>query len=37
MKRLRVWNYKSVFLDGTIPGSDSLIKKRQNCKLCSGD
>lgn len=37
MKRLRVWNYKSVFLDGTIPGSDSLIEARQDCKLCQAD
>jgi molybdopterin/thiamine biosynthesis adenylyltransferase len=37
MKRLRVWNYKSIFLDGTIPGSDSLIEARQDCKLCHSD
>jgi molybdopterin/thiamine biosynthesis adenylyltransferase len=37
MKRLRVWNYKSVFLDGTIPGSDSLIEARKECKLCQAE
>jgi molybdopterin-synthase adenylyltransferase len=37
MKRLRVWNYKSVFLDGTIPGSDWLIDIRKECKLCHSD
>jgi molybdopterin/thiamine biosynthesis adenylyltransferase len=34
MKRLRTWNFKSCYLDGTIPGSDSMIEKRRNCKLC---
>ena len=34
MKRLRTWNFKSCYLDGTIPGSDSIIEKRINCKLC---
>jgi molybdopterin/thiamine biosynthesis adenylyltransferase len=34
MKRLRTWNFKSCYLDGTIPGSDSMIEKRGNCKLC---
>jgi molybdopterin/thiamine biosynthesis adenylyltransferase len=34
MKRLRVWNYKSIFLDGTVPGFDCVIEKRKGCKLC---
>jgi molybdopterin/thiamine biosynthesis adenylyltransferase len=34
MKRLRTWNFKSCYLDGTIPGSDSMVEKRMNCKLC---
>jgi molybdopterin/thiamine biosynthesis adenylyltransferase len=34
MKRLRVWNYKSIFLDGTVPGFDCVIEKRKDCKLC---
>jgi molybdopterin/thiamine biosynthesis adenylyltransferase len=34
MKRLRTWGYKDVFLDGTIPGADSVIDKREGCKLC---
>jgi molybdopterin/thiamine biosynthesis adenylyltransferase len=34
MKRLRTWSYKDVFLDGTIPGADSVIEKREGCKLC---
>jgi molybdopterin/thiamine biosynthesis adenylyltransferase len=34
MKRLRTWNYKDIFLDGTIPGADSVIEKREGCKLC---
>ena len=34
MKRLRTWGYKDIFLDGTIPGADSRVEKRPNCKLC---
>ena len=34
MKRLRTWVYKDIFLDGTIPGADSIIERRINCKLC---
>jgi len=37
MKRLRVWNYKSIFLDGTIPGFDCMIEKREGCKLCQDE
>jgi molybdopterin/thiamine biosynthesis adenylyltransferase len=36
MKRLRIWGYKDIFLDGTIPGADSVIERRINCKLCRG-
>ena len=34
MERKRFWNYKSIVLDGSIPGADSMIGKRMNCKLC---
>jgi adenylyltransferase/sulfurtransferase len=37
MKRLRVWNYKHIFLDGTIPGSDWMLEKRKDCRLCRCD
>jgi molybdopterin/thiamine biosynthesis adenylyltransferase len=34
MKRLRVWSYKEIFLDGTIPDFSTVIDRRQDCKLC---
>lgn len=34
MDRLRVWNYREVFLDGTIPEFCTVIEKRNGCKLC---
>jgi molybdopterin/thiamine biosynthesis adenylyltransferase len=34
MERLRTWNYKNVYLDGTIPGNDWLVPRRPDCKLC---
>jgi molybdopterin/thiamine biosynthesis adenylyltransferase len=34
MKRLRCWNYKQVYLDGSIPGNDWKIDRREDCKLC---
>jgi molybdopterin/thiamine biosynthesis adenylyltransferase len=34
MDRLRTWNYKNVYLDGTIPGNDWLVPKRPECPLC---
>jgi molybdopterin/thiamine biosynthesis adenylyltransferase len=37
MKRLRVWNHKSIFLDGTIPGNDWKVATRKDCLLCKGD
>lgn len=37
MERRRLWNYKSIFLDGSIPGSDWKIAKRKDCKLCQGE
>jgi molybdopterin/thiamine biosynthesis adenylyltransferase len=36
MNRLRFWNYKDVFLDGSVPGSDRNIMKREDCPLCQG-
>jgi adenylyltransferase/sulfurtransferase len=32
--RLRTWNYKTVYLDGTIPGKDWMVPRRQDCKIC---
>lgn len=37
MERKRFWNYKSIFLDGSIPGSDWKVARRQDCALCKGD
>jgi adenylyltransferase/sulfurtransferase len=34
MKRPRSWNFKSVYLDGSIPGSDWQVERRDDCKLC---
>jgi hypothetical protein len=34
MQRKRFWNHKHIFLDGSIPGWDSNIAKRPDCKLC---
>jgi molybdopterin-synthase adenylyltransferase len=34
MKRPRCWNFKSVYLDGSIPGSDWQVERRDDCKLC---
>ena len=34
MKRRRTWNFKTVFLDGSIPGFDSQIERREDCRLC---
>jgi molybdopterin/thiamine biosynthesis adenylyltransferase len=35
MERLRVWNYKEIFLDGTIPEFCTKIDRKQDCKLCN--
>jgi molybdopterin/thiamine biosynthesis adenylyltransferase len=35
MQRLRTWNYKHVYLDGTIPGKDWLVPRRPDCPLCT--
>jgi molybdopterin/thiamine biosynthesis adenylyltransferase len=37
MERKRFWNYKSIYLDGSIPGSDWKVARRQDCALCKGD
>jgi len=37
MDRLRTWNYKNVYLDGTIPGNDWLVPRRPDCTLCSSE
>lgn len=34
MERLRLWNFKSCYLDGSIPGNDWLVPKRPDCQLC---
>lgn len=34
MQRKRFWNYKHIYLDGSIPGSDWKITRRQDCQLC---
>jgi molybdopterin/thiamine biosynthesis adenylyltransferase len=36
MARLRCWNYKDVYLDGSIPGNDWQVKRREDCQLCAG-
>jgi molybdopterin/thiamine biosynthesis adenylyltransferase len=35
MERLRVWNYKEIFLDGTIPEFCTIIERKHDCKLCN--
>ena len=37
MKRLRCWNYKQVYLDGSIPGFDWQVVRREDCKLCQSN
>lgn len=37
MKRLRCWNFKSLYLDGSVPGFDCVIEKREDCKLCQAE
>jgi molybdopterin/thiamine biosynthesis adenylyltransferase len=32
--RLRTYNYKHCYLDGTIPGKDWLVPRRPDCALC---
>jgi molybdopterin/thiamine biosynthesis adenylyltransferase len=34
MPRKRFWNYRDVFLDGSIPGNTWRVEKREDCKLC---
>jgi molybdopterin/thiamine biosynthesis adenylyltransferase len=34
MERLRTYNYKSVYLCGTVPGNDWMVPRRPGCKLC---
>jgi hypothetical protein len=34
MERLRFWNFKNCYLDGSIPGNDWMVKKRPDCQLC---
>ncbi len=35
MARLRCWNYKEVFLDGSVPDSTRQIARRNGCPLCA--
>jgi hypothetical protein len=34
MQRLRLWNYKAVYLDGSVPGMDWQVDRRTDCQLC---
>jgi molybdopterin/thiamine biosynthesis adenylyltransferase len=34
MARPRGWHYKEIFLDGSIPGRDWMVARRQDCALC---
>lgn len=34
MKRPRSWDFKQVYLDGSIPGFDWKVERRDDCKLC---
>jgi adenylyltransferase/sulfurtransferase len=34
MERRRRWDFKSVYLDGSIPGSDWQVERCDDCKLC---
>lgn len=34
MERLRLWNYKDEYLDGSIPGRALTIARREDCVLC---
>ena len=35
MKRARAWNYKQVFLDGSVPERCLRVERRPDCKLCA--
>lgn len=35
MPRNREWNYRVIYLDGSIPSETSNLKKKQDCPLCS--
>jgi molybdopterin/thiamine biosynthesis adenylyltransferase len=34
MQRLRVWNYKDCYLDGSIPDNNWQVERRKECQLC---
>lgn len=34
MDRMRVWNYKEMFLDGTIPEFCSTVERKKGCSIC---
>lgn len=34
MNRVRSWNYKEIFLDGSIPEFCRVISKREDCRIC---
>ncbi len=34
MERTREWNYRTFFLDGSVPGGASTIKKKTDCLIC---
>lgn len=35
MPRNRAWNYRVVYLDGSIPSSSAIMKTRQGCLICA--
>ena len=34
MPRMREWNYRVIYLDGSIPSGSAIIKRRQGCLIC---
>lgn len=35
MPRNRMWNYRVVYLDGSIPSSSAVIKRKTGCLICA--
>lgn len=36
MKRKRSWNYRELFLDGSVPERCLKVERRRGCRLCAG-
>lgn len=34
MDRNREWNYRVIYLDGSVPSGSSILKRKENCLLC---